>query len=203
MDTLPHNTESNHQIFPYKLPTYWLGIGIFILLVLTVAQLSFQGRIWWCACGHYNLWSSNVNSSHNSQHLADAYSFTHILHGILFYGLFALVFPKLTREWRWLFAIFLECCWEIVENTDMIINRYREATISLDYFGDSIFNSLGDVAACALGFYLASRLKVSWIVAIIILIEFVLLYLIRDNLTLNILMLIHPFEAIKTWQMGS
>jgi hypothetical protein len=153
--------------------------------------------------GHIRFWVGAVNSSENSQQLVDWYSFTHLLHGFLLYGAL-----RLAGRGRWpiglclVLAVFAEAAWEVVENTDFVIDRYREATISLDYYGDSILNSVFDMFFCALGFVLAAYLPVWLIVATFISIELGLAYAIHDNLTLNVIMLIHPFEAIKHWQMA-
>jgi hypothetical protein len=138
---------------------------------------------------------------HNSQHLFDAYTFTHVLHGIGFYGiLWFLLGKRASRSSRLIAAIGIESVWEIIENTSLVIERYRETTISLGYYGDSIFNSLGDVSACAFGFVLAMWLPVWGSVALFLGIEGFLLWWIRDSLLLNIIMLIWPLEGVKTWQ---
>jgi len=182
---------------------FWIILAAGIVVVgLTTLQLRAQGRLWWCVCGEWNLWSGDVWSSHNSQHLLDPYSFTHVLHGVIFCGLLKWLVPRWSPMVRFLVAVTVECLWEIVENTDFIINRYREATMSLDYFGDSVTNSLGDILTCALGFLLARRVGIWRSVVFFLVTEVILLFWIRDNLFLNIVMLIHPFDSIKTWQMG-
>lgn len=181
---------------------YLPWLFIFAVVVLSVLQLWNQGRVWWCRVGDLSPWSWAVWSPHNSQHVVDPYTFTHVLHGILFFWIASLVFPKMPLVWRLLIAISVECVWEVVENTDMIINRYREATISLDYFGDSIINSLGDILSFAVGFWLAHKLKFWLSLIFFVLMEIILLFWIRDSLVLNIIMLIYPVEAIKQWQMG-
>lgn len=172
------------------------------MTALMTAALYTQGRIWWCKLGDYNPWTSDAWSDHTSQHFFDPYSFTHVLHGVLFFWLINLFFRKMAFGWQFFTAITAECVWEIVENSSYIIEKYRENTASLDYFGDSILNSVGDVVACGLGFYIAAKLKFWRSLAFFFLIEFVLLLWIRDGLLINIVMLIHPIEALKKWQMG-
>lgn len=174
---------------------------IIILTALAVVEF-FMGRLPWCECGYIKLWHGAVFSSENSQHLSDWYSFTHVLHGFIFYALLSIVAKRLPVRARLVIAIVLEVLWEILENTDFVINRYRAATISLDYFGDSIVNSLSDVVAMMIGFYAAYKLPFWVTVIAFIAVELALLYFIRDNLTINAIMLIYPIEAIKSWQNG-
>ena len=173
------------------------------IIIIAVAILFSMGRIPFCKCGDITLWSSDVVSNQQSQQLADPYTFTHFIHGIIVYFLLWLIFKKrLNPMQRLVIAIGLESGWEILENTSYIINRYREATISFDYFGDSIFNSVGDIIAMVIGFIVAWKLPVKLTAVSVILIELLLLYFIHDSLTVNIIMLIYPIEAIKNWQAG-
>ena len=180
----------------------WI-IGIFIAaLVLTAGIELWMGRSPLGPDGKFGLWEGDIWSSENSQRFADPYSFSHLVHGMLFYGFLWLVARKLPVRYRLLIALALEAGWELLENSPLIINRYREATIALGYTGDSVLNSLSDVLMMAIGFLFAARAR-TWIsVAVIIGMEVGCALWVRDNLTLNIIMLIHPFDAIKAWQMG-
>lgn len=150
--------------------------------------------------GKFGWWDGNIWSSENSQRVADAYSFSHIIHGMLFYGFLSLVARKLPVRYRFVAAIILEAAWEILENSPLIINRYREVTISLGYVGDSVLNSVSDVGMAALGFLMARFSKVWVTVSLIVVFELGCLFWVRDNLTLNVIMLVHPVESIRVWQ---
>ena len=172
----------------------------FGLVVAMAVILYLMGREPMCTCGYIKLWHGVVKSSQNSQQIFDWYSFTHIIHGLGFYLLLTIINRRLPFWVKLLAAISLECAWEILENTDMVINRYRAATISLDYYGDSIVNSVGDVIAMVTGFLIAYKKPVWFSLMLFLVIEIGLGILIRDNLTINLIMLVHPFDAIKHWQ---
>ena len=172
------------------------------VVTTTVIAENIEGHVWWCKAGDYVPWSWDIWTTHNSQHLIDPYSFTHILHGVLEFWLLGLIFRKVPVVWRLLFTVMIEGSWEIAENSSFVINRYREATISLDYFGDSIINSMSDITACATGFVIAYKLRFWKSVALFIATETILIFWIRDSLLINIVMLVYPIEAIKHWQMG-
>jgi hypothetical protein len=188
------------------IPRLSLAQGLLISLgIVAVAAgiLYAMGRIPMCKCGTIKLWHGGRGDSEMSQHLTDWYTYSHILHGIIFYWLLSLVAKgRLSVAARLVIAIGIEAGWEIFENTPFIINRYRAQTMSRDYYGDSIVNSVGDMLAMLVGFLLASRLPAWVTVLMLVATEVILLALIRDNLTLNVIMLIHPVEWIKHWQMA-
>lgn len=171
------------------------------MTVVAVIELS-MGRLALGPDGRFGLWEGNIWSSEQSQRFADPYSFSHIVHGLLFYAGLWLVARRLPVRTRLIAAVFLEAAWEMMENSPLIINRYRAVTISLGYTGDSVLNSLSDILMMMTGFILASKSRVWMSVALVLACELGMLYFCRDNLTLNILMLVHPIDAIRTWQMA-
>jgi hypothetical protein len=182
--------------------------ALLIVLILGSAaiQLHHQGRSWWCTCRNF-LWTSDAWGSLTSQTFLDPYSFTHLLHGFMFAGILLLLVRFLIKRnlstiWRLVIAIAFEGLWEIFENSNAVIDRYRHATASLGYRGDTVINSMGDILCCAIGLLIARKLGWLRSLPIFIATEIVLAFWIRDSLVLEIIMLIHPFSSIKTWQLG-
>lgn len=189
--------QTNSKLFRAK-PLFVCGL----IFIATVAILYFLGRVWWCQLGDYTPWSWNIWTAHNSQHIIDPYAFTHVLHGVLEFWLIGLVFRKMPMAWRLALAVAIESTWEIAENSPFIIERYRTVTLSLDYFGDSIINSMADIMCCATGFTIAYKLKFWRSLVLFLATEVMLIFWIRDSLIINIIMLIYPIEALKVWQMA-
>jgi hypothetical protein len=187
---------------PARRQVLWL-LACAAVIVLQVVIMYWMGRIPICECGYVKLFEPIANGPGNSQHLADWYTPSHIIHGFLFYGLAHLVLRRRPIAARMLLALVIEVGWELLENSPIIIDRYRAATISLDYYGDSILNSAMDTIFMMLGFLLAWRAPVAATIAIAIIFELFTGWLIRDNLTLNVLMLVYPLEAVKAWQGGA
>ncbi|MCM2456976.1 DUF2585 domain-containing protein [Rhizobium sp. CG4] len=177
----------------------WFGVAA-ALLLLQIVILYFMGRIPICECGYVKLFEPGVNTPGNSQHLSDWYTPSHIIHGFLFFGLAWLLFRKQPIAMRLSFAVLIEAAWELLENSPLIIDRYRSATMALGYSGDSILNSAMDTVFMALGFFFAARMPVWVTVAVAVVFELFTGWLIRDNLTLNVIMLLWPIDAIKEWQ---
>jgi hypothetical protein len=176
-------------------------VAIGLVLLLVVVSLRAEGRVFFCTCGHFAVWTSDTCSSVTSQQLLDPYSFTHVLHGFLFFWLIALLFRRLTATWQVLVALLLEGAWEIFENTPFVIDKYRTETAALGYTGDTIVNSFGDLMCALAGFLIARKLGLRRSLIVFVLVEICLIVWIRDSLLLQILMLIRPVEAIKLWQM--
>ena len=179
---------------------FWLIV--FAILAAAGAILPLMGRHPICTCGSIELWVGSRDSPRTSQMLADWYSFSHIVHGLLFYAALWLAARRWPVEWRFVIALFIEAAWEVTENTPMVIDRYRATTAALGYTGDSVLNSLSDIAMMTLGFALARKLPVWTAVILLIALEVIPLFAIRDNLTLNVIALIAPNEALQAWQAG-
>ncbi len=180
------------------------GLGALIVLAILAIQalwLYFDGRIPMCECGTIKLWSGSLMSE-NSQHISDWYTLSHIIHGFAFYWLLSIIAPKSPLGLRLAVAVGIEAAWELIENSNYVIELYRANTSSVDYFGDSIVNSVSDTIAALIGFLLAAKLPIKITVALALFFEVLALIVIRDNLTLNVIMLLHPFEFIKQWQTG-
>jgi hypothetical protein len=173
-----------------------LGVVLF-----TVAIEAWMGRLWLGPDGRFGWLELDIWSSNQSQRVFDPYTFSHILHGVLFYALLWLVAKRTPISARFVLAVALEAAWEILENSPLIIDRYRAVTIAQGYVGDSILNSVSDIVMAGLGFLIAWRIRVVQSIAFVVVTELVLLVLIRDNLTLNIIMLVWPIESIRAWQM--
>ena len=176
-------------------------VVIVLLVPLMALALWAEGRLFLCSCSEFKFWAGDTCSSQNSQQLFDPYSFTHILHGFLLFWLVALVFKRLSPPWQLTTAAILEAVWELIENTNFVIDRYRAQTAALGYTGDTVVNSVGDLCCAIVGFLVARRL--GWFRALIVflLLEVVLFFWIRDSLLLQILMLNYPVKALKAWQM--
>jgi Protein of unknown function (DUF2585) len=179
----------------------WMAVIGALLAIQGAAELA-MGRPPWCTCGTVKLWYGVVQSPENSQHILDWYSPSHVVHGLLFYAFARLVASRARLSARLALVTFIEATWEVLENTSLVIDRYRAATISLGYYGDSVLNSLSDSLVCILGFLLASRLPVWASVLLALALEALTAVAIRDNLTLNVLMLLYPIPAIRAWQGG-
>jgi hypothetical protein len=174
-----------------------------LIVAAAAAILLAMGRNPICTCGSIDLWVGTRDSPKTSQMLADWYSLSHTVHGLLFYAALWLVARRWPVEWRFLTALLIEATWEVIENTPLVIDRYRATTAALGYTGDSVINSLSDIAMMALGFLAARKLSVRWAIILLLALEIVPLFTIRDNLTLNVWALISPNKALQAWQAGS
>lgn len=181
---------------------YIIVASLAFFLTSMVFYLHTQGRLWIASSGVMKIWVGDAFSPDNSQQLLDPYSFSHFLHGVIFFFVLNLFFKKFSIQSRLVAAAMLEGCWEMLENSAMVINRYREATAALGYSGDTIYNSFGDILSCSIGFIVARYIGWKWSLLLFVTIELFCLFWIKDNLTLNVLMLIYPIEGIKEWQLG-
>ena len=172
------------------------------IIVLGTLVLLGMGRTMWGAADGFGFWSGDIHSKFNSQRLADPYSFSHISHGLVFFLLLSLLRDYLVDGVRFLVAVFMESTWEVVENTPFVIERFRETTIAQGYYGDSVLNCIGDIFCCIIGFSIALRFGNKWALAAFVGLEILLAFWIRDNMTLNIIMLIYPVPGIREWQAG-
>ena len=206
MTTLTQSRPNNDAWSSRGPSAPWIAAGVVLIIAASAAILYAMGRVPICACGYVKFWHGQVISSENSQHVSDWYTFTHVTHGFIFYAV-----ATFLRRGLWIplsFGVALlgatgvEALWEIIENTDMVIQRYRDATIALDYYGDSVLNSICDILAMIAGFFLARWLPVGVSLGLNVLSEALLALVIRDNLLLNIIMLIYPLQSIKLWQSG-
>ncbi len=184
-----------------RLRKLWPALAIGASFIATAMLLRLEGRLWICACGSLQVWSGQVCSANNSQHFLDPYSFTHLLHGFLFFWLIAWLLRRVGPGWQLALAVAVEAVWEVFENTNFIIDRYRSTTAALGYNGDTVVNSFGDIFCCLLGFMIARRLGLRRSLIVFLALEFVLIVWIRDSLLLEILMLVVPIDAIRAWQM--
>ncbi len=193
-------TENLNQ--PDPMPVALFVSIVAVLLLLQALALHAMGHPAICECGRVDLWHANASGPETSQHLIDWYTYTHVIHGFGFYLLLWLIAPRSSFGLRLALAIGLEAAWEVIENTPLIMDRYRQSALARGYFGDSIVNSIFDSLATALGFILARLLPVWVSIALIVATELFLGYMIRDNLTLNIIQLVSPSETISRWQSG-
>ena len=181
---------------------FWVITGLLVFLIIMTVYLNAQGRLWFSASGDVLLWVGDAFSNENSQQLFDPYSFSHFLHGVIFFFILKYAFRNFSLESRFVASVMMEGCWEMLENSAIIINRYRDATAALGYNGDTIYNSYGDLLSCSIGFIVARYIGLKWSILLFIAIELICLFWIKDNLTLNVIMLTYPIEGIKDWQLG-
>lgn len=183
----------------------WSWAAVVAIFAAAALLLRLQGRLWICACGQVQLWSGNICSSDNSQHILDPFSFTHVLHGFLFFWLVALLVKFVGKgmrpAWQLVLAVSVEALWEVFENTKFIIDRYRSETAALGYNGDTVVNSAGDILCCLVGFLVARQLGWQRSVIVFLVVEVILIFWIKDSLLLEIVMLIRPIVAVRSWQL--
>lgn len=185
-----------------RIPLRRISLTLSIIVLATAPLLYLMGRVWWCKCNQLTPWNFIDKSMHSSQHLFDWYTPTHILHGVVFFWILHLLLPKINNNTRLTMALLIEAAWELAENSTFIIQRYRSVTIAYDYFGDSVLNSCADIFSCLIGYIFASRFGALASIALFLIFEIFCLYFIKDNLTLNVIMLTFPLDFIKEWQLG-
>jgi hypothetical protein len=188
---------------PTWIKKHWAALAVLAIVAMTTAIIRLEGRVWFCDCQELLFIVADAWSPHTSQHSLDPYSLTHLQHGLVFYWALLWLAPRSSWQWRLVASTAIEALWEIVENSPIVINRYREATAALGYLGDSVVNAVGDVGSCIVGFAVASKLGWRWSAALFIAIEAGLILAIRDSLLLNVLMLFAPLEVIKQWQLAN
>jgi Protein of unknown function (DUF2585) len=192
-------TNLSSQAVDERLFTRWTALAASALFSAFGVILLMQGRLAWCKHG-FGVWADAWTHC-TSQQLVDPYTLSHFLHGVIFFWLLRPLRATLSLHWRLIVALSLEIGWELFENSAWVIERYRQATASLDYVGDSIVNSMGDVVLTMAGFMVAARFSWKVSIGLFIMLELAALWMARDNLTLNLLMLLWPIEAIKEWQL--
>jgi hypothetical protein len=180
----------------------WPGLALLAIVLISAVCLRIEGRLWWCSCAGKSLWITDGWSSHTSQHLLDPYSFTHVLHGFALWWVIALWKRLDKRAWQLVVATVAEAIWEVFENTNFVIERYRTANAALGYTGDTVANSVGDIVCCGIGFVIARRFGWRVTVVLFVITEVLLVVSIRNSLLLELLMLLHPIEVVKQWQVG-
>lgn len=183
---------------------FWPACVLTSLIAFTAAVLHVSGRTWLAPDGKILFWYGQANGPGTSQHFADPYSFTHFLHGIAFFWIISLIISWLGKNvafiWRLVCGVAFESSWEVIENSATVIERYRQATSALGYYGDSILNSMSDILMCSIGFWVASQIGFRKSLVLFLIVEIILIFWIKDSLLINVIMLIHPIDAIKTWQ---
>jgi len=196
-------TIDNRLLAAYRQrPIAVTALCVLVILAIQAFFLKFMGQTTICDCGTVKLWYSNPSGPETSQHIGDWYTYSHFLHGLLFYSLLWLLAPRMPIGLRLALAVGLEAAWEMAENTPMVIDRYRESALAQGYYGDSVINSLSDTLTTIVGFFVA-RVSPVWLsITLVVATEIFMAVMIRDNLTLNILQLIYPSKAISNWQVG-
>lgn len=191
----PSESDANSSVSNFG----WYSAG---LVVILIGILALMGRPFFCPCGTLKLWQGDVFSPQVSQHLTDWYTFTHVIHGILLYGGLWWLLPDKSHGHRFIMALAIEGSWEIFENTEFVIDYYRQNTMAVEFYGDTIINSVSDLGAMAVGYWITFNLPLWGSVGMLVVIEVLLTLIIRDSFFLNVLMFLYPFEFIKSWQLA-